>query len=168
MQGNHLLDPQQEGFRKYHSTTYALTRLIQSVINGFNYYSKYSLACFVNLAKAFDSVWRAGLMFKLTNIGVCGRLWMWLKSFLDNRTARCYIADAVGNTFHTDIGLPQGNVTAPLLFSIHILDMFEGIEGDHCKFADDGTLLHTGDQVQQLEDKLCKDVSTLNLKKAWC
>ena len=43
--------------------------------------------------------------------------------------------------------------------------MFEGIEGDHCKFADDGTLWHTGDQVQQLEDKVCKDISTL---KAWC
>ncbi|MEW8548508.1 MAG: reverse transcriptase domain-containing protein, partial [Candidatus Thiodiazotropha sp.] len=164
VEGNQLLDPQQEGFRKYHSTTYAVTRLVQSVVNGFND-NKYSLACFVDLAKAFDSVWREGLMFKLSNIGVCGRLWMWLKSFLDNRTARCYIGDTVGNQFCSDIGLPQGSVTAPLLFSIYILDMFSGISGDHCKFADDGTLWHSGVQVQQLEDKVCKDVSIL---KAWC
>ena len=36
MESNQLLDPQQEGFRRYHSTTYAVTRLVQSIVNGFN------------------------------------------------------------------------------------------------------------------------------------
>lgn len=125
----------------------------------------FSLACFVDLAKAFDTVWRDGLLYKLSNIGVSGRLWTWIKGFLDNRTAKCYIGNTVGDMFSTDTGLPQGSVTAPLLFSIYIQDMFADITGDHVKFADDSTLWHSGDNIQQLEERVCNDVCVL---KAWC
>ena len=63
------------------------------------------------------------------------------------------------------MGLPQGSVLAPLLFSIFIIDMFSGIDGDHCKFADDGTFWHSGDHIQHLVEKICKDVGIL---KDWC
>ena len=126
VESNQLLDPQQEGFRRYHSTTYAVTRLVQSIVNGFNK-NNHTLACFVDLAKAFDSVWRPGLMYKLSKIGVSGRLWMWIRNFLRDRTVQCHI----GDIFHTEMGLPQGSVLAPLLFSIFILDMFSGIDGDY-------------------------------------
>ena len=159
-----LLDPQQEGFRRYHSTTYAVTRLVQSIVNGFNKNNQ-TLACFVDLAKAFDSVWRPGLMYKLSKIGVSGRLWMWIKNFLHDRTVQCHIGDIIGAIFHTEMGLPQGSVLAPLLFSIFIIDMFSGIDGDHCKFADDGTFWHSGDHVQHLVEKICKDIGIL---KDWC
>ena len=33
VESNQLLDPQQEGFRRYHSTIYAATRLVQSIAN---------------------------------------------------------------------------------------------------------------------------------------
>ena len=128
MESNQLLDPQQEGFRRYHSTTYAVTRLVQSIVNGFNK-NNHTLACFVDLAKAFDSVWRPGLMYKLSQIGVSGRLWMWIRNFLQDRTVQCHIGDIIGDIFHTEMGLPQGSVLAPLLFSILIIDMFSGIDG---------------------------------------
>ena len=63
------------------------------------------------------------------------------------------------------MGLPQGSVLAPLLFSIFIIDMFSEIAGDHCKFADDGTFWHSGDHIQHLVEKICKDVGIL---KDWC
>ena len=47
-------------------------------MNGFDKNNQI-LACFVDLAKAFDSVWRPGLMYKISKIGVSGRLWMWIK-----------------------------------------------------------------------------------------
>ena len=36
LEGNRLIDPTQEGFRKQHSTTNALLRLVQSIVDGFN------------------------------------------------------------------------------------------------------------------------------------
>ena len=62
VESNQLLDTQQEGFRRYHSTTYAVTRLVQSIANGFN------------KNNAFHSVWRPGLIYKLSKIGESGRL----------------------------------------------------------------------------------------------
>ena len=43
--------------------------------------------------------------------------------------------------------------------------MFSGIDGDHCKFADDGTFWHSGDHVQHLVEKICKDNCIF---KDWC
>ena len=39
--------------------------------------------------------------------------------------------------------------------------MFSGLDGDHCKFADDDTLWHSGDQNQYLVEKICKDIDIL-------
>ena len=36
IEGNRLIDPTQEGFRKNHSTTNALLWLVQSIVDGFN------------------------------------------------------------------------------------------------------------------------------------
>jgi hypothetical protein len=36
IEGNRFIDPTQEGIRKNHSTTNALLRLVQSIVDGFN------------------------------------------------------------------------------------------------------------------------------------
>ena len=46
-----------------------------------------------------------------------------------------------------------------------IYKLFSGIDGDHCKFADDGTFWHSEDHIQHLVEKICKDVGIL---KDWC
>ena len=46
------------------------------------------------------------------------------------------------------------SVLAPLLFSIFIIAMFAGIDGDHCKFADDGTFWRSADQIQESVEKI--------------
>ena len=52
---NKIIDQEQEGFRKFHSTTHALMRLVQDIYNGFNNKKK-SLVAFIDMEKAFDSV----------------------------------------------------------------------------------------------------------------
>ena len=54
---NKIIDLEQEGFRKFHSTTHSLLRMIQDVFNGFNR-KESTLAAFVDTEKAFDRVWR--------------------------------------------------------------------------------------------------------------
>ena len=87
---NKIIDREQEGFRKFHSTTSALLRLVQDINKGFNN-KEYTIAAFINLEKALDSVWRDGLRVKLHRFGIRGRMWKWIEGFLKDRKARCYL-----------------------------------------------------------------------------
>jgi hypothetical protein len=139
IEGNRLIDPTQQGFRKNHSTTNALLRLVQSIVDGFNK-DECTLAWLVDLEKAYDSIWREGLMVELYNMGIKGKIWRWINNFLSGRTARCILGDFLGEEFETKIGLPQGSVISPTLLNLFIEDLMKGTKGDNCKFADDGTL----------------------------
>ena len=54
IEGNRLIDPTQEELRKNHSTTNALLRLVQSIVDGFNKDER-TLAWLLDLEKAYDS-----------------------------------------------------------------------------------------------------------------
>ena len=71
---NNHIDAEQEGFRKFHSTSMALLRLVQNIYDGFNE-NESTVGVFIDMEKAFDSVWRKGLLHKLYNMGVKGRMW---------------------------------------------------------------------------------------------
>ena len=59
-----LLGSEQEGFKRFLGTTDALLRISQDIYNGFNN-KEHTAALFIDIEKAYDSVWREGLMFKL-------------------------------------------------------------------------------------------------------
>ncbi|CAG2237097.1 unnamed protein product [Mytilus edulis] len=104
----------------------------------------------INLEKAYDSVWREGLLTKLHGYGIKGKIWKWIENFLKDREARCNINKHQGQWFKTQIGLPQGSVISPLLFNIFIIDIFAKISSNKCKFADDGTIWKTGKDKHEL------------------
>ena len=58
---NNIIDGEQEGFYKFHSTASAMPRLVQDIYNGFNN-KENTLVAFIDLEKAFDSVWRESLL----------------------------------------------------------------------------------------------------------
>ena len=96
VEGNNLIDEEQEGFRRYHCTTYAVLKLVQDIKEGFNN-GEMTAACFIDMEKAYDSVWREGLMLKLANLGIKRRMWGWIYSFLSDRQVTC----SIGNTSPT-------------------------------------------------------------------
>ena len=73
LEKNGLLSPSQSGFRKNRSTEDQVTLLTQAIENGFQQKMK-TLAVFVDLTKAFDKVWKEGLLFKLLRKRVCGNI----------------------------------------------------------------------------------------------
>jgi hypothetical protein len=53
-----------EGVSKYYIKIYHLLNLTQSIVDGFNE-EKFTLAVLIDFEKAYDSVWREGLLLKL-------------------------------------------------------------------------------------------------------
>ena len=112
-----------------------------------------TLACFIDLEKEYDYVWREGPMVKLSRLGVNSRMWSWIFSFLSCRNEICKIGNFSGEEFISHTGLPQGSVLSPNLFNIFIMDMFDDVQSSVTKFADDGTLCHTGKTFQNWRKK---------------
>jgi len=155
-----IIDPEQEGFRHFRSTTNALMSITQDIFNGFNK-SQSTAAVFIDFEKAYDSVWREGLMVKLFRNGIKGEMWIWINAFLSHREARCIVNTHTGNWYQTHIGLPQGSVISPILFNIFIKDMFSKVSADKCKFADDATIWHTNSDKKIIEENLQEDMNKI-------
>jgi hypothetical protein len=80
-----LLRDEQFGFRPRHSTTLQLARLVERVNRNFDE-RRLTGAVFLDVAKAFDTVWVKGLLYKLTVLNFPSYLVKTISSYLDSRT----------------------------------------------------------------------------------
>jgi hypothetical protein len=83
--GSGLLRDEQFGFRPKHSTSLQLARLVLRVTRNFGE-KRLTGAVFLDVAKAFDTVWVDGLLFKLTAVNFPSYLVKTISSYLYNRT----------------------------------------------------------------------------------
>ena len=147
-----ILDNEQEGFRKQKSTVRLLYRLLLQCKN-LKLKKQLGTLISLDLEKAFDSVWINGLLWKLNHIGITGNILGLIESFLRNRQLFVEIGEFQSEEFKTDIGVPQGAVLSPLLFIIFVSEMFNGIDADKFKFADDGNLLINASSTSELHQR---------------
>ena len=71
------------------------------------------LAVFIDLQKAFEKVWKDGLLVKLLRYGISGRMYNWIKLYLYNRRARVLVDGQCGRKVLLKQGVPQGRVLPP-------------------------------------------------------
>nr|KAG5708055.1 hypothetical protein BaRGS_025193 [Batillaria attramentaria] len=122
LESNNLITKEQTAFRKNRSTEDQLVYLAQSIENAFQEKKKV-VATFIDLSKAFDKVWKDGLLLKLLTAGIAGRMFSWIKSFLCHRTARVKLDSSLNHTVKIREGVPQGGVISPTLFVVFINDI---------------------------------------------
>nr|CAD2125928.1 unnamed protein product [Meloidogyne enterolobii] len=94
---------------------------------------------FIDFKKAFDSVPIRYLIYKLSNIGIKGKLLNWISNFLSNRTAFVKINNNYSDPIPIMSGIPQGTIIGPVLFLIYINDIIYRIPSPTktMLFADD-------------------------------
>jgi len=122
LESNSLLAPTQTGYRQHRSTEDQLSYFTQDIEDAFQEKKKV-LAVFFDLSKAFDTVWKEGLLLKLLRFGVCGKMYKWLNDFLFRRTARVKLDGALSNLVKMREGVPQGGVISSTLFLVYINDL---------------------------------------------
>ncbi len=75
-------------------------------------------ACFIDLRKAFPSVSRPALFNRLIQLGVPRPLVSAISSFYQLNTARLRVGSFLSRKFMVTLGLLEGSILSPLLFSI--------------------------------------------------
>jgi hypothetical protein len=170
-----LLCDNQHGFIKGKSTETAFVTFVNKIIGNLDN-KKHSVATFIDLSKAFDTVKLSILLDKLHKIGIRGRALNLLQSYLLNRTQYVELNHSNGN-FRSELreveyGVPQGSVLGPLLFNVYINGIKSSIlEADVTLYADDTTILNTAFDSEQLEinsylsvNNICQWFNSINLE----
>ena len=124
------------------------------------------MACFFDLSKAFDRVWHAGLIAKLSHYGVQDAALSWLQHYLTGRRQRVQVAGEVSDFLSIPAGVPQGSVLGPLLFLVYTIDLPHACQNEKTicsQFADDTALVATADTAFECERSLQESVSAAAL-----
>lgn len=134
-ENNLILKEIQAGFRKGYSTLDNIY-VFKTIIELFRFKKKKLFCCFVDYKKAFDSIWREALWYKLTKFGIQGKIFEVIKS-LYSQVKSCVFLDGKKSDFFLSArGVRQGENLSPLLFSLFINDIEQEFISKGCKYIE--------------------------------
>ena len=161
---NRLLFSKQSGFRSLHSVVTCLLNCTNDWYINMDK-GQYTAMVFIDLKKAFDTVNHEILLKKLTKYGIIGLENTWFASYLENRMQFCRVNGFPSNVNNINCGVPQGSCLGPLLFLIYINDVPFSLQNSQVTmYADDTTISYSSNNIDDLNDKLNRD---LNCLKQW-
>ena len=116
----------------------------------------------LDLSAAFDTIDHSVLISRLRSVfGVSGAALQWVESYLSQRSQYVRVGGEQSCTNSLDVGVPQGSVLGPFLFSIYVSPVASVISsfGVHFHQYADDTQLYTamksgsdGESIRKLEE----------------
>ena len=108
----------------------------------------------LDISKAFDRVWHAGLLHKLKSCGISGQIFGLISSFLSNRRLQVVLDGKSSQEHPVNAGVPQGSILGPTLSLLYINDLPDDVICNIAIYADDTTLYSKCNQASDLWQQL--------------
>lgn len=175
-----ILPKTQSGFRTNYSTCSALTKVANDLTSAIDK-TKASCLVLLDYSKAFDLINHDMLLAKLHYFGLDNIFCNWFADYLSNRSQ---IVDVEGNRSTAvnamAMGVPQGSILGPVLFSIYTSDLPSVIHNCNVHlYADDVQLTlsfdvadtnialrHLNEDLNRISEWSCDLGMTLNANKS--
>ena len=143
----------QFGFQKGVGCTEASSTIPETINHMLERGSKV-LSCFIDVRKAFNTVWIDGILYKLfSELGIGSRMWKVIKDLYTNVKAQVLYAESLPRKIDVSQGTGQGRILAPFMYKVYVNGILRVLI-NHCyaifinglqipspSFADDITLL---------------------------
>ena len=108
----------------------------------------------LDMSKAFDRVWHAGLLHKLKSYGISDQIFGLSSSFLSSERLRVVLDGKSSQEYPVNAGVPQGSILGPTLFLLYINGLPDDVICDIAIYADETTLYSKFDQASDLWKQL--------------
>ncbi len=161
---NDIFYEHQYGFRKKHSTIHPIIHYIKGIAESNDKRTKdITIATFLDLSKAFDTVSHDILLSKLRYYGIRGIANDWFSSYLGGRCQFTQINDTKSETKSISCGVPQGSTLGPLLFLLYVNDLSCATKLKVLGFADDTTVFTAGHNLREQIDFVNSELRSISL-----
>ena len=107
----------------------------------------------LDISKAFDTVWHAGLLHKLKSYGISGQIFGLISSFLSNRQLQVVLDGKSSQEYPVNVGVPQRSNLGLTLFLLYINDLPDNVICNIAIYADDTSLYSKCDQASDLRQQ---------------
>ena len=173
-----LFSDKQFGFLKKRSTVQAIISFVEFIYTSLNN-KKSTIALFLDLKRAFDTVNHRILLEKLQLYGIRGNVLSLIESYLTDRTQCVRIGDSLSSFKPMNIGVGQGSIIGPILFLFYINDLTNISDVlNTVLYADDTTVFLSDDCSSRLYNDINCELSkfsewfnanriSLNLEKTY-
>ena len=138
-----------------------------------------SAVLLLDLSAAFDVVDHGIMLEKLKIYGFDENLVSWMESYLSDRKQKVYIDGAYSEELNLEAGVPQGSILGPLLYVIFTNDLPEAVHnhlstngtffnthcescGGLCCYADDSTYTISGQNIDDIKNKIQEQYTNLS------
>ena len=140
----------QFGFRSNHSTDTALCYFVEELKSKLDNGGVVG-AIFLDLKKAFDAINHNVLVSKLSTHNISADTIKGFTSYLMGRKNCTRINDKLSTENTCSIGVPQGSILGPLLFSIYINNLPSICQGINIQMYADDTIIYVHAKTKQQE-----------------
>ena len=162
LESNNIITNFQSGFRHQRSTNDHLVRLETFIREAF-IKKEHLVSVFFDLEKAYDTTWKYGIMKDVHDIGLKGRLPLFLQNFLTDREFKVKVGSTLSELHNQEQGVPQESILSVTLFSLKINNIVKTLNpGVDCSlYVDDFLICYRSKNMHTIERQLQQNLNNI-------